>query len=579
MVNEDASITVYEKMIFDLEKQYNEGYRSIRPNDFDSLADITVNSVRVNGGSSTYALQMNGKNAEIVWKKAPSGQNIVEINYTVANRVELYNDFAKVCYEHYGANWKVTGQEFKARTTLPPKSKGRTMHFEVYSTKKGKAYIDDLSVVIEINNVPSGNYIGGCYLFDKSAVNTSKKVDASAYAILKDERKSYGSEVVLAAEKPNAEYCCIPMFLLSLILAIVVYLKEGKRPKELPETLLPPGKEEPAVVSALVRNRYEIKELVSATIVDLISRGVIDIIELEKKDAKGSEISRERTVLILKKRPANLKPYEESVVDFLFADGKEVDLDAKINEYDSIESKEEAKKQKVVETIEKLNKEFQARIERLFTEEEIKKLSKRAVSAQGEIGAAIFLIVFVGMFLFACAGSSLDPEWYSQHGEQSLLLMIVLSGVGFLICSAYAAIMHLKPNIPKKAEYLELYSKWNAFYRGLDSTRIKEYPPASALIWGNILTYAVALGKADKVNKHLSELDAVLAKQIEKTNRIATTSMRYYTHTLALSYLATYGSRSEPSSHGSFSSRSSGGWSRGGGGGFSGRSSGGGGFR
>lgn len=111
-------------------------------------------------------------------------------------------------------------------------------------------------------------------------------------------------------------------------------------------------------------------------------------------------------------------------------------------------------------------------------------------------------------------------------------------------------------------------------------------PPSSAVIWGEVLIYATALGIADKVEKHLSELDAFIVKRVKNLEKVRMSSYIFYSSAISLTNLAKHGNRSGPiskggggRSHGGFSSRSSGGWSSGGGGGFSSRSSGCGGFR
>ncbi len=576
-VREDGSLHVYEKMTFDLDQEYSEGYRSIRKEDFGTLSDITVGEVKVNGATVPYETVMNGDQAEIVWKKTYEGENVVELGYTISDRVQLYNDFAKVCFEHYGANWPVAAREFSARTTLPPRSADKTMHFEVYSAEEGDAYVDNLTIVIEIGYVPSGNYVGGCYLFDRDSVETDNTVDASAYAILREEREIYGSKPMLEPEVPMLEYFCVPAFLIAAFVAFTMFSKERKRPNK-PEAILPPGKEEPIVVSSLVRNEYKMKELVAATIVDLINRNVIDIIELEKEGAGGPELKKERTILTLKKRPDNLKDYEKSVLDFIFAEGKEVDLDRMMKEYDKVKGQGAAKKMPVVKAVQKFNTDFKKQVKALLINDEVEELSK---AAKDRFGMVIGTVGTFGMFFLCLAVSilSVDLEWYILHGESLLLAIIVTSLAGFLLCAAYSVLMLLRPAIPKNQTNLLAYGKWDAFYRGLKASRIKEYPPASAVIWGDILKYATALGLADKVKRHLSELDSALAHRVEVIDDVAIVSMAYYSSAVSIRNLSRYGNRSGPRSRsGGFSSSSSGGWSSGGGG-FSGGSSGGGGFR
>lgn len=575
-VNQDGGISVYERMTFDLEREYSEGFRSIRKEDFGSLSDINVESVMVNGAPEPYDVVMNADQAEIIWKKTHVGQNIVELRYRIADRVQLFNDFARLCYEHYGANWPADAGQFTAKTSLPPEAAGKPVHFEVYSFLQGDARLDGLDVIIDMEGVPSGNYVGGCYLFDRESVLTNNTVNESAFEILQSERDFYGSEpIAFGEDEPMTHCCCFPMFLLSLVSAAVLSLRELRRPKET-ETILPPGKEEPAVVSALVRNKYEIKELVAATIVDLINRGVIDIVELEKAGAKpGTEISRERTILMLRKRPADLKDYENSVLDLFFADEKEVDLDAMISKYKTVQSQTVANQLPIVARVAKFNVDFRDQVDSMLAKDaEVERLSK---SSEFRSTALPFLGIVALLFIgfISCALIETDMQWYSQHGEEILLYSIFASAFGFAALAPLAAYLYLKPEVPKGSHNLELYKRWDAFFRGLKASMIREYPPSSAVIWGDILKYATALGLADKVKSHLSELDSALAERVRAVDGVAIASMAYYSGSLGVYNLGTFGNRSGYVS----SSGPSGGWSSGGGGGFSGGSSGGGGFR
>jgi len=580
-VKHDGSLRIKETMRFDLEQEFNEGFRSIRSQDFATISDINVQSVQVNGQPVPFVLQMNGDKAEIVWKKTFAGSNIVELDYSIKNRVQLYDDFAKVCYEHYGANWAVPAQKFHSEMILPPGSAGKDMHFEVYSSKKGNAFISNLSIIIDMDNVPSGNYIGGCYLFSRDSVQTNKIVNGSALAILKNERQAYGSESILGPPEPlpYAEICCVPAFLLSGLLALVIYFKEKKRPR-LAESILPPEKEEPAIVSALVRNEVHNKELVAATILDLINRNIIDIVELEKAGEKTEEIKRERTILMLKKRPKDLKDYENSVLDLIFSDANEVDLDAKMAQYDTIKSKADAESSQLYQAVKKFNTDFPSRIDALFSDPEIKSLRNAKMTRIGIGGFSLFLgFIFV---IASCGVLSYSLGYFTSGKwlESAIVLITFPLTYAFIIYSLYSYWRH--PALPKNN--LEKYGKWDAFYRGLKSSRIKEYPPASAVIWGDILVYATALGMADKVKAHLSELsslDPKIAARMDSMDHVALRTITFYSSMRALHNLGTYGNRTGPVSRtGGFSSHSSGGWSSGGGGGFSGGGhSGGGGFR
>ncbi|MBN2477866.1 DUF2207 domain-containing protein [Candidatus Micrarchaeota archaeon] len=555
----NGDLQVYEKMTFYLDEQYNEGYRSIRPLDYGQLGNIQVLEAKLDGQDVIYTTAINGENAEIIWKKTHVGTNVVELRYILKDRVEIFDDFARVCYEHYGAGWGIGGNNFHSVMVLPEESRGKEMHFEIYSSKKpDEVYVDDLKVVVEMDYVPSGNYIGGCYLFDKGSVNSSRIVNGSAYEILQEEREQFGSEQVFGPD--DMLFCCFPIVLLTAIAAGAVFFFHGN--KKIPRgimSILPPSDEEPVFVSALVRNEYKENEIMASTLLDLINKGIVGIIETQKEGSVNAD-EKERTILKLLKKPTGLKACEEAVLNVIFNGEETVDLDAKAKKFDEIKSQGEAGGM----DIEKNIKKFRDSLDEVLKEKDAKDLK----GGKGErIGTAVSILMFYGFLSFFYLAMT---DFYIS-GIAFALFVISLLLVGY---STYTLIS--KPRVKEK--YLKEYSQWKGFSDAIKSGRMEEYPPSSVIIWGKILVYATALGLADKVKKHLSELDSFLVKQVEDMERISRKTTLFYTSAFALSNLSKYGSRSGPRSSG-FSSRSSGGWSSGGGGGFSGGSSGGGGFR
>ncbi len=575
-VQPNGDLRIHETLTFTLDEIFNEGYRSIRPADYGSLSNLVVHSVTINGQPVNYYTQEYDGNAEIVWTETFIGTNRVELDYTLKNRVELWDDYAKVCFEHYGANWAVPANAFRSTMTLPEASRDKTMHFEVYSTKKGEAHIDDLSIVIEMNAVPSGNYIGGCYLFAKDSVTTSNTVEGSAFAILKEEREIYGSESIVSPEDnfPCAP-CFCPGFLILLAVAGFLYTRLPRFQK-LPESIMPPSKDDPAVVSAILRNFYTDKEILASTLIELINKGVIDIMELEKEGYTGQEIKRERTILFLKTSSKKLKPHEQTLIDMIFDEGKnkEVDLDALAEEFKKIKGKSDASKT----IIPKKMDEFIKQVKEGIKKEGLEDYSNKAKNKR-EVFLSVFLFFgfIAGCFLFAMMFDGIDFVSYLIEKQDYLYAAaIALSVMGSIPAVAAAVYFYMQPEIPKGKE--AQFAQWDAFSRAVKSSSLKEEPPSSVLIWGEILVYANALGLADKVKKHLSELDDLLAKKVEKMDGIRTSSYLFYSSAWGVRNLSKYGNRSGPRSSGGFSGGSSGGWSSGGGG-FSGGSSGGGGFR
>jgi uncharacterized membrane protein len=555
-VLQNGDLNVNERIVFDLEKQHNEGFRTIRSEDAPSLDTIVLHSVKVNGAEVNSLTQIYEGAVEIVWTKTFIGKNVVELNYSLKDRVELYNDYARICFEHFSSNWKSEAKKFESRMILPEAGRGKPMHFQIYSSKMGNAYVDDLDVVVEMDNVPPSNYIGGCYLFDRGSVNTDKIVNGSAYEILQDERKSYGAAIVFGEEPLAFEFFCFPAFLILSLFTVNTYLK--RRKPKYPETILPPEEEEPAVVAALVLNKYPEKDLIAATLIDLINRGVIEIIETFKG---ATDITREKTILFLKKK-TKLKPHEQPVVDMIFQEGKEVDLDALAEKQKKIRSRSAAK----ADPAYKAMKEFKSCTHSMLANKKVKHLTKNP--ATGKMALFWFILVFGGFFLGFPVAEAIF--YHLDAGNIETIAIYLISIIGALI--SFFFLMQLFAEIKPPARMEEKFEKWDSFYRAVKSSRLDEYPPSSVAIWGKILVFATALGMADKVMRHLSELDELTLQRVKKLQEVRASTFVFYRNYVGTRNLAKTGNRS------GYSRSSSGSWSTGGGG-FSSGSSGGGGFR
>ncbi len=562
----NGDLKVTEDINFTLEKQYNQGYRQIRAEDAPSPDYVELQSVKVDGTEVGGYVDTYDGQTEVVWNVTHEGKNEVELQYVLKDRAEEWDDYARVCYEHFGANWPSPATLFRSAFDFPPSSAGRTVHFQIYSAKEGNASLDNLTVSTEIHDVPAGVYVGGCYLFPKDAVNTSRVMNGSAFAVLQDERSYYGSQAILAPEPPMPfGYCCIPAAVLLVLAAVSSFFRPG--PRKMEESILPPSDhEEPAVAAAIVRNVFPEKDILAATILDLIDRGNMDIVELEKKGADAATVDRERTVLLLKKTDG-LKPYEKAVVDMIFEGKKEAVLDDKAKEWDGIRSQSLAKQTSAAKYMD------------TFTSGARDSVYARGDwlenSASNRGGIVVFFAmfaIFIGIFVWVWAMTEYDNYAYANELWLlwATLASLPIGGVAF-------AIVGYRYALPRPIKgHEDEFASWQAFERGVKASRLKEYPPSSVAIWGRILVYATALGMADKVKKHLSELDSLTAKRLESMDSVRRSSYVYYASGIAASNLAAYGNRAGASS---VSSGSSGGWSSGGGGGFSSGSSGGGGFR
>ncbi len=559
----DGSLHVYEDINFTLEKQYEQGFRTIRPADAPSPDSVTLEYVKVDGQEVAGYVDTYNGDTEIVWNVTHEGPNEVELSYILSNMTTVWDDYARVCYEHYGANWPVSASVLRTQMDLPAGSEGRTVHFQIYSREQGNASIEGLSVVAELQDVPSGNYVGGCYLFPKDTVNTTNVMSGSAFQILQDERASYGSTTIIAPDPPTPlGYVCIPLTALMVLAAAAGLFHRTAR--RLEESILPPSDEQPAVVTAILKNDIPEKDLLAATLLGLINKGAIDIIELERKGEASATIERPRSVLTLRKEDG-LLPHEKALVDMVFAGKKEAELDERAKALDSITTQTEAKESEMADAMEKFRKEEKALAD--AKGDWLKNPASNRFALVATLGVFALVIAF---FVFVFAMTEYDS--YAYYGQMQLLWILVASLPVALVAYAVIAYEYSRPKVLKGHE--TEYAQWDAFARAVKSSRLKTYPPGSVVIWGDILVYATALGLAGRVSRHFSQLDSLTLKRLQQMDSVRLSSYSFYTSSLAASNLATYGDRA-----GNVSSGSSGGWSSGGGGGFSSGSSGGGGFR
>jgi uncharacterized membrane protein len=248
-----------------------------------------------------------------------------------------------------------------------------------------------------------------------------------------------------------------------------------------------------------------------------------------------------------------------------FEGNSEVDLDEMAAKFKKVNSQAKAKNHPIPLAL----ADFDTKVNALLVE---KKCYDAVNSKENRFGL-LMVAGFFAFFFVMCAG--IDALgllfYYFDLGNIGAAAIVIASMATLAGLSGYCAYKLLQPAAPKG--YEKEFELWDAFARGLKSSRIKEYPPSSVIIWGKILVYATALGLAGKVKKHLSELDALTAKRMEAMEEVRGSSYVFYASAIGISNLGKYGNRQ------GFSSRSSGGWSSGGGGFSGGGSSGGGGFR
>ncbi len=241
-----------------------------------------------------------------------------------------------------------------------------------------------------------------------------------------------------------------------------------------------PAEYGPAVMGYLYRFKEITKDDVSATLMDLVRRGYLEI------DAQGQSLTDKKANYTLRYRrdkdQSDLQEHEKQLLKWFFdtvAQGDTLTLD-QLDNY----SKTEAKAIAYMNENQRFNRAAQnaAQAEQFF--DDVKE-------ARGK-GTTLFYGLTLGGAILIIA------RLLFSLGTWTIILGGLLVAVGIFI-SAYAS------SIERRSEKgNEDFLRWQAFEKFLkEFSNIKDYPMPGILVWEHYMVYAVAFGIADLVEKQL----------------------------------------------------------------------------
>ncbi|MHB0875914.1 MAG: DUF2207 family protein [Anaerolineae bacterium] len=243
----------------------------------------------------------------------------------------------------------------------------------------------------------------------------------------------------------------------------------------------PPSTLQPGLAGVLVDERADVRDIV-ATIVDLGSRGVLTIEEVEEKTIWGIG-SKKDFVYRLEKRDATLLPFEQQLISEFFGRGTERRLsDLKEKFYTAIPR------------ITKLMYEDLTQRQFFTANPEMTRRRWRGIGVAG--------LVISGVLLF-CGSAAL-----AQYTSFAFCLPLS-SAAAFLVLTIVGGAM------PRRTEQgAEETARWQAFKRYLDDIDRYDDVAAKAAIFERFLPYAIAFG--------------VEKSYIGKFSRVDTPAPRWY---------------------------------------------------
>lgn len=479
------------------------------------------------------------------------------VRYILPQGVTVYKDTAQFNRKMVGENWEKSIRNVQVTVELPEEISKEKIYAFGHGPLTGNVEIlNGKEIKYTLENYYPGEFLETNILFPKELVSEINKKyikNKNAFSEIMKMEKNFAEEANRERDRAvkimglkwavfGAAACWI------IFVGTFIYLKNGKRYKvkapygeyfrELPDDYTP------AVAGAVVSRTAIKPEHLFATVMDLVRKDFLELIE------EGNQTILRRTE---ERDFTSLKPYEKYVLDWYIndmGDGMEVVLE-NVEKY--ISGSRNAKK-----FYSKYQVWYKGVADDLKNLGIVKAKSKKIPTLLG---------VFTGFLMFP------GGVFMAQKFGEPKFMIFTFGAIPFIIFSGS------KRKLSLEAE--EAYARWSAFKKFLvDYSNLEEAKTASIHIWEHYFVYAVALGVAEKVARAYKKISALRGE--EENIGVG----RYYRPSLMNSYMYsrafrnveryTAGAANRSIREVSKSNHSSAG---GRGGGFSGGSSGGGGGR
>ena len=408
------------------------------------------------------------------------------VEYTARGAAKRGSDIAELYWKFIGADVAVESQHVRVTVHLPAGVTRGQVKAWAHGPLWGNVSIQpDASVVMTVDPLPANTFVEGRILFPAAALSKAAPIAGLREAKVLAEEKQWADEANrsrLWARVKLVFWSIVgigfPLF--ALVLIVVLYGKYGREPKtqfqaqylrEIPQPSLPP-----ALVGYIWRMGTIARDDVTATLLDLVYRKVIDLerVNVHKERLIGKDDTVTYKLTLHDERLDELLPYESNLARFLFHDiagGSTLVLS---------ELKDLAKSKRAT-----FAKGYSDWTKIAGNEGERRKYLDAQADRMAFIGAAFGFIAAVG----AAAAAILSGGFWFFLGVP----------VGVVLIFVARAIKR------RSQEAAELHAQYSALERYLkDFGRLQEKPPDAIVLWEQFLVYAVTFGIGDQVVKDMA---------------------------------------------------------------------------
>lgn len=484
-VHDNGLTSITDSITYSIEGEVNGVTRIIPLSGEQKLTNLEVETP---GFYNTLEVEDSGNAKTIkVWLYADEAKqhkvsdkdvNVI-FKYNIEKGVKVYNDIAEFQYMSWGSGWNKELNSLTTHITIPG-SKDNTQYWNNPNTyTKDSSWTTDNILTSNFANIPEKTSIEQRILFPKEYITSTQYADVinkDAKNQIENDQKEYANR-----EAFNNTLSFIPSIIsvILLIAPIGMYLKWGRDPKIIYradyESQIPTD-DSPVFINAMIPQIVEelSTDAFSATLLDLIDRRYYKLVISNKEDT---------IIRRLEKDTGQLKQHEIDIIEFLKGyenDKKHISLAEMSEDSYSLQKFYNAWKIDAMKDV-PIN-----RVRRYYDK------SKENIMSGYNILAIFLACVFIAYLAMFATGPAV------MIGIILAVILIIEQAVIFLFVDS--------PLGTWTKEGKEFHDKWKNYEKYIkDFSLIKERPPESIQVWGQILVYATALGCAEEVTKNMKQ--------------------------------------------------------------------------
>lgn len=540
VVEPDGNLLIREHLTFRFDGTFRGAFRDVPLHPGETITEVGVfeDGVAYRPGASTelgsagepgtYGVEHRGSRVRIVWHYVASDEDrVFTVAYRVQGRAIAWDDVTDLYLRVWGDEWDFRLDRLTAEVILPEGAAPGDVRVWGHPAKvPGHTGLgsDQVSPSLEAGPVPAGQWVEMRVVFPTALLDTTDGATVrpgdGLDGILRDQLEQEGREqreierILQAQRARNVSLLSLIGFVVPIPLVITwVFRRYGSEPRVLDYDREyeqdPPSDHAPAVVGALVSQGAADEAEFTATLFDLIRRGVFvaQPVTVDRRTWGGRR--------------------REQISDLEIGLG---DVDQRLTAF---ERNVVTVVRRVVGDGSQPLTRFRTRIRddaaaNADTYQSFRSAVRKAVSSAGlldesgrYLGPAIVFLAVAGLGVLGwlVVGPVLDASLTLFDLDVMRVGLVVVTAVG-LVLTMWLATKHVLW-VRRSKDGARLDARWRAFRRYLrDFSRLEEAPPISLALWEQFLVYGIALGVAEDV------LEAARLRAPEELNR--TSSIYWY---------------------------------------------------